>query len=234
MKHNLNLVTDPRFAWRTRRFSGYDIPPQEVAELYKLYTQTGGPSWINHTNWFANKQCATWFGLTVAGGRVTQIALPNNNLAGTLGGFQLSVFSSLAVITLYGNLSLTGNIGHLVVPPLVRAYYIRSLPGIAGWPDLSNNISMRVYDAFDNAYSEADVDGTLMELYETRMLRTWAGVIAINLSGSNSAPSGVYQDSAAPSSGLEYVYKLVNDPDGEGFKKLTVTVTGSAQFVPPA
>ncbi|MDD5037102.1 MAG: hypothetical protein PHE55_20440 [Methylococcaceae bacterium] len=63
-------------------FAGYDIPPQEVAELYKLYTQTGGPSWINHTNWFENKQCATWYGLTVAGGRVTAIDLRDNNLAG--------------------------------------------------------------------------------------------------------------------------------------------------------
>jgi hypothetical protein len=81
-----------------RQFHGYDIPPQEVAELYKLYTQTGGPSWIDHTNWFANKQCATWYGLTVAGGRVTQIDLKNNNLAGVT-SFNPKPFSAL--MTLY-------------------------------------------------------------------------------------------------------------------------------------
>jgi hypothetical protein len=82
-----------------RQFHGYDIPPQEVAELYKLYTQTGGPSWIDHTNWFANKQCATWYGLTVAGGRVTQIQLAGNNLVGTT-NFTTKPFAALSTLNL--------------------------------------------------------------------------------------------------------------------------------------
>lgn len=75
-------------------FAGYDIPPQEVAELYKLYTQTGGANWLNKTNWFQNKTCANWYGLTVSGGRVTKIELPNNNLAGVT-GFSPKPFSAL-------------------------------------------------------------------------------------------------------------------------------------------
>jgi hypothetical protein len=85
-------------------FAGYDIPPQEVAELYKLYTQTGGPSWIRKTNWFANKTCATWYGLTVAGGRVTQIDLRNNNLAGVT-SFNPRPFSALQALYAYKDTS---------------------------------------------------------------------------------------------------------------------------------
>ena len=85
---------------RRNRFSGYDIPPQEVAELYKLYTQTGGPNWINKTNWFENRQCSTWYGLTVAGGRVTQIDLSNNNLAGVT-SFSPKPFAALTHLRAY-------------------------------------------------------------------------------------------------------------------------------------
>jgi hypothetical protein len=122
MKHNLNLVTDPRFAWRTRRFSGYDIPPQEVAELYKLYTQTGGPSWINHTNWFANKQCSTWFGLTVAGGRVTVIDLRINNLAGVT-GFSLRPFIALSKFYVFSNATLAMQSTFSDFPEMLEEFY---------------------------------------------------------------------------------------------------------------
>ena len=90
----MTSLLHPIFGIGRKMFSGYDIPPQEVAELYKLYTQTGGPSWIDHTNWFENKSCATWYGLTVAGGRVTQIDLRNNNLAGVT-NFNPKPFSAL-------------------------------------------------------------------------------------------------------------------------------------------
>ena len=95
----MNLM-HPIFGIGRKMFSRYDIPPQEVAELYKLYTQTGGPSWIDHTNWFANKQCATWYGLTVAGGRVTEINLQDNNLAGVT-SFNPKPFSALTVLYAY-------------------------------------------------------------------------------------------------------------------------------------
>jgi hypothetical protein len=93
----MTSLLHPIFGIGRKMFSGYDIPPQEVAELYKLYTQTGGPSWIDHTNWFANKQCATWYGLTVAGGRVTQIQLQDNNLAGVT-SFSPRPFAALAAL----------------------------------------------------------------------------------------------------------------------------------------
>lgn len=94
---------------RGQMFAGYDIPPQEVAELYKLFTQTGGQSWIDKTNWFENKTCATWFGLTVAGGRVTVISIKNNNMVGnTL--FNPKPFAALTTIEVTSNADLVLNL----------------------------------------------------------------------------------------------------------------------------
>ena len=47
----------------------------------------------------------------------------------------------------------------------------------------------------------------------------------LNIAGDNAAPSGTYQYSATPSTGLEKVYALVNDDDGEGFNTWSITYT---------
>jgi|GEM_PF-6366935 len=109
-----------------RQFHGYDIPPQEVAELYKLYTQTGGPSWIDHTNWFENKQCATWFGLTVAGGRVKEIKLNANNLVGALPGGCLKGFGALTHWNTNNSAGLTGTILLGDIPVGATSVYINN------------------------------------------------------------------------------------------------------------
>jgi len=59
--------------------------------LKKIYQMTGGASWINSTNWDVAsgqtpnaEELGQWYGVTVFDGRVTQIALENNNLRGTI------------------------------------------------------------------------------------------------------------------------------------------------------
>lgn len=51
--------------------------------LVDLYDSTGGATWTNNTNWKSTNPIDTWYGITVAGGRVTGIAL-NNNLVGII------------------------------------------------------------------------------------------------------------------------------------------------------
>ena len=51
--------------------------------LAALYTSTTGANWINRSNWLTS-ELSTWFGVTVADGRVTQLELPDNNLKGNV------------------------------------------------------------------------------------------------------------------------------------------------------
>jgi hypothetical protein len=70
--------------------------------------------------------------------------------------------------------------------------------------------------------SQADVDAVLAAIYARRASFT-ATAPSLNISGTNADPSGVYQDADPPTTGLEYVYELRNDPEAEGFKKWTIT-----------
>jgi hypothetical protein len=50
--------------------------------LVKLYNTAGGSGWTNKTNWLTGR-LSTWYGVTVAGNRVSSVSLNNNNLVGT-------------------------------------------------------------------------------------------------------------------------------------------------------
>lgn len=55
------------------------------AALVTLYNETGGPEWTDRTNWTTDEPLDAWRGVTTdAAGRVTALALPENELAGTL------------------------------------------------------------------------------------------------------------------------------------------------------
>lgn len=80
-----------------------------------------------------------------------------------------------------------------------------------------------------SGWTQAEVDAFLAALYTNRASYTGTGYGAthyLNIAGTNAAPSGTYQDDATPTTGLEYVYKLCNDPDGEGFTKWHIIYTG--------
>ena len=63
------------------------ISQAECEDLESLWTDTSGPGWSTSTNWDTTTSANSWHGVTVLGGVVTKIALPTNNLVGTLPNF---------------------------------------------------------------------------------------------------------------------------------------------------
>ena len=58
------------------------ILPEELDVLRAVYTSTNGDFW--KIKWDFSKDISTFLGVSIFGGRVTNILLPNNNLSGTL------------------------------------------------------------------------------------------------------------------------------------------------------
>ena len=65
---------------RTADESGVDR-----AAVVALYNATDGPKWTNNTNWLSDAPLTEWHGVTAdSDGRVTQLLLPDNGLAGPI------------------------------------------------------------------------------------------------------------------------------------------------------
>jgi hypothetical protein len=85
MKQKILLVLCFSF-FLSRPISGVAqaVNVQDSLALVDLYNSTNGPGWSNQTNWLSSAPVSSWYGVTVAGGRVTQLSLTNSNLKGTL------------------------------------------------------------------------------------------------------------------------------------------------------
>jgi hypothetical protein len=70
-------------------------------------------------------------------------------------------------------------------------------------------------------WNQATVDGYLLRLWTDRVIFTKT-LPTLNISISNAAPSGIYQDGDPPTTGQEYIYELEVDPEAEGFKKWAI------------
>ena len=76
--------------------------------LIALYNSTGGENWANNTNWNTDEDISAWFGVTVTGGRVTELSMRRNNLSGTFPP-EIGDLSALTLLALRDN-RLTGSI----------------------------------------------------------------------------------------------------------------------------
>ena len=82
--------------------------PDSLA-LVALYNATDGDNWTNNTNWLSDEPIAEWYGVTTdATGRVTRLALSQNELSGTIPS-ELGALSDLTELSLYNN-QLSGSI----------------------------------------------------------------------------------------------------------------------------
>jgi Leucine-rich repeat (LRR) protein len=60
------------------------INTQDSLALVDLYNSTGGPNWIDHTNWLTTAPVSSWYGITLNGSRISSLSLSSNNLNGSI------------------------------------------------------------------------------------------------------------------------------------------------------
>lgn len=118
-----------------------DIPASEAAALHDLYIKTNGASWINNTNWGKTNTAANWYGITLndAKTNVSIISGQNNNLIGSLDGWNFNAFTKLEDFYFKNLTGLTGDITNWVMPASMENFqvYGSGVTGNIGSWDLS-------------------------------------------------------------------------------------------------
>ena len=137
----------------------------------------------------------------------------NPNLSG-----DISALPSGADRYLFYSTSVSGSVADL--PSGASYYYFYSTSVSAG--AVAHLTTAFIIDLRDIGWPQADVDTVVASVYTARAVYTNA-TPELDISGSNAAPSGIYQDATPPTTGKEKIYKLENDPDGEGFNKWGIT-----------
>ena len=74
------------------------------------------------------------------------------------------------------------------------------------------------------ALTQSEVDAVLSDIYSARASYTYA-TPALNIAGTNSAPSGTYAEENPPTTGNGIAYELVVNPAAEAFNEWTITRT---------
>ena len=111
---------------------------REVLEA--LYHATGGPDWINRTDWLSDAPLSEWFGVGTDGsGRVTHLHLGNNVLTGSIPP-ELGNLESLEFL----GLSLNGLLDGTIPPELGSLNNLREL--ILQWVGLGGPIPPELGD----------------------------------------------------------------------------------------
>jgi hypothetical protein len=171
-----------------------------------------------------------------------RIYVYGNSFEGDASGWVLP--STLRYFYVYGNSELGGDISGWTIPSAMQNFFAYSCDfegSMSGWvllgslgrirvagnrlsgvPDYSNATSLNEIELQDNGMSQEDVDANLQAIYENRAIFTNATPV-LEIHGTNAAPSGIYQDATPPTTGKEYIYKLENDPDLEGFNTWNIT-----------
>ena len=118
-------------------FAPSDIPQAEADALIAFYDATGGDDWTTNTGWKTDTTVGNWYGVTVAGGHVTELDLSDNNLSTTaaeVSALDLSALTGLASIDLSDN-----SMSAAVVGAFLEVFEAAGLTD--GTIDLSGNTS---------------------------------------------------------------------------------------------
>ncbi|CAB1097074.1 unnamed protein product [Ectocarpus sp. CCAP 1310/34] len=100
----------PFFRRAFRRSPSEQMSSMDRAALIALFHSTDGANWKRKRNWNTDAGLATWEGVRLNhAGRVVELALPNNNLHGSIPE-ALGALSELKVLYLHDN-KLTGEAG---------------------------------------------------------------------------------------------------------------------------
>lgn len=140
--------------------------------------------------------------------------IQNNSFSGDVSSWTLS--SSLNLFYIYLN-NLSGDLSSITLPATVQYCQLRN-NSFTGGPRISvASTPLEVFRIDSNLLGQAAVDQICLDAYNNRVNFT-AATPTFNVDGTgNSTPSGTYQDGDPPTTGKEYIYELVNDPESEGF-----------------
>ncbi len=125
------------------------VPQIECEALMALYLGAGGAGWSDNSNWDTASAVGTWFGVVVAGGRVTRLSLVANGLTGTIPP-ELGNLANLTDLRLYSNQLAgaippeLGNLSNLRILNLHLNQLTGAIPPELG--NLSNVTDLRVHD----------------------------------------------------------------------------------------
>jgi Leucine-rich repeat (LRR) protein len=153
---------------------------------------------------------------------LTRLYLYNTSVSGDIA--DISTLTSLTVLQLY-NTSVSGDIADIATLTSLTELYLYDTGVSQG--TIGTMTAITVCRVQDCGWTEAAVDALLADMYAERANFT-DGTPELNIGGTNAAPSGTYQDGDPPTTGLEYVYEVVNDPEAEGFNTWSITYSGGS------
>lgn len=147
---------------------------------------------------------------------VTSFVPANNNFTGDMSPL---VFPSVCTDIRMQNNNLHGDLSSVNLPSAAITSRLDS-NSFTGGPRIQvASTPLATYRIENNNLSQAKVDQICLDAYNNRANFT-ASTPTFNVDGTgNAAPSGIYQDGDPPTTGKEYIYELVNDPESEGFNK---------------
>lgn len=96
------------------RLNDCDAEDVERLALAEVYRRSGGDSWTDRNGWNSSMPLGEWHGIATSGGRVGELELRENHLAGPLPG-EIANLTELRVLDVGGN-ELTGG-----VPPTMSS-----------------------------------------------------------------------------------------------------------------
>lgn len=158
---------------------------------------------------------------TLTGSVAALMSLTYLGVAGynTLSG-SVAALTSLGTLLVGGYNTLSGSVAALTsLTYLLVTGGLNTITWAVGPLTLLGNLN-----ASDNGLSQAQVDAILLAMYTARATYIATAPVA-TLGGTNAAPSGVYADEDPPVTGKGMAYELVVDPEGEGYKKWSITFT---------
>lgn len=118
--------------------------------LVDLYNSANGKEWLLNYNWLTDKPVKHWYGIKILNKRVTEIALPSNNLKGFIPA-SIGNLAELSQLYLFDN-QLSGNIP----PELGNLINLNSIllgnNQLTGniLPELGNLVNLKLLDLYGN------------------------------------------------------------------------------------
>jgi hypothetical protein len=147
---------------------------------------------------------------------LTTLKLGNTKTTGALE--DLAPLTKLNLLMLYEDVNSgdkTGALADLAPMTALRQVYLYGCTLLTG-AFAATHPGIWDIDLRNMSWDQAAIDGFLAALYANwSSITEWRPTRLLRLEG-NAAPSGVYQDATPPITGLEYIYKLENDPDATG------------------